>query len=171
MSTPARSLTDYDERITAKADKVVETARECGKAISYGEAIDRSKKRLGCNGKREFAKPDLDDPSNYDTLQGRKHIKFTALLELALWMGLDGVETRVIQIPSKENLGVAVMHARVTMSDGSFFEGVGDADGTNCNTNIAQHRIRMAETRAIGRALRMATGRGDAFAEELGGGQ
>jgi hypothetical protein len=47
------------------------------------------------------------------------------------------------------------------------FNGIGDAGPGNVNRMIAPHVIRMAETRAIGRALRFATN-APTLAEELG---
>ena len=55
--------------------------------------------------------------------------------------------------------------------DCKFFTGYGDADSKNVNQTIALHKIRMAETRAVNRALRLATNIGMTSAEELGEGK
>lgn len=52
--------------------------------------------------------------------------------------------------------------------DERVFVEVGDCDDSNCGTMIRAHKVRMAATRAKGRALRDALGIGEALAEEIG---
>jgi len=101
-------------------------------------------------------------------LQGKEYILFEGLLEIAHaeWE-LAGIETTMVQAPSKENGHEAIIHAVVRTKDGKTFSGYGDASPNNVNKMIVPHIIRMAETRAIGRALRFLTGFGTVF-EELG---
>lgn len=101
-------------------------------------------------------------------LQGKEYILFEGLLEIAHKdYKLMSIEPEVLQLPNKENGQQAVVKAVVRTEDGKTFVGHGDADPTNVNKMIAKHLIRMAETRAVGRALRMLTGFGTVF-EELG---
>ena len=48
---------------------------------------------------------------------------------------------------------VFIFKAKV-MGETGTFEAHGDADSTNVNSQVAKHKIRMAETRAVNRALR-----------------
>ena len=50
-----------------------------------------------------------------------------------------------------------------------IFTGHGDANNSNVNSMIANHKYRMAETRAIARALRLYNNIGMCSVEELGG--
>lgn len=81
-----------------------------------------------------------------------------------------GFNTELLQIPSKSNDMTAIAKAVVTVKDGENireFTGIGDASPSSVNRMIAPHIIRMAETRALGRAMRFLTGFGTVF-EELG---
>ncbi|MEV2907586.1 hypothetical protein ABNF65_02805 [Paenibacillus larvae] len=103
------------------------------------------------------------------TLQGKEFVLFEGLLEVAHRdYKLSGVMTDILQLPNVENEMQAVVKAVITTEDGRTFTGLGDADPKNVNKMVSKHLIRMAETRAIGRALRFLTGYGT-LAEELGG--
>lgn len=97
------------------------------------------------------------------TLQGKEFIKHSGLLDIAHKMGLKSIETEMIT-NEKE---VKIFKATITMGDGSVFTGHGDADETNVNSVIKPHMIRIAETRAINRALRFATDIGICSYDEL----
>jgi hypothetical protein len=101
-------------------------------------------------------------------LKGKDYILFQGLLEIAHSdYKMQSIETDIIQLPNEENGREAVIKATVKTEDGKTFTGVGDASPQNVNKMIASHIIRMAETRAIGRALRFLTGFGTML-EELG---
>lgn len=101
-------------------------------------------------------------------LNGKEYILFEGLLECAhAEYDLQSIETDIIQLPTQENGMEAIFQAKVTTKDGKTFIGTGDASPENVNSKIAKHLIRMAETRAVGRALRFLTGFGTVF-EELG---
>jgi hypothetical protein len=51
---------------------------------------------------------------------------------------------------------------------GEIYSDVGDANPQNCNSRVSKHLLRMASTRAIGRALRSFTNIGMTCLEELG---
>jgi hypothetical protein len=94
-------------------------------------------------------------------------ISFKGLLALAHDDGLKSVKTTVVQLPTEENGKTAVITAEVTTAKGTF-TGTGDASPANVNRRIAPHVLRMAETRAIARAFRLAVNIGVVAIEELG---
>lgn len=104
-------------------------------------------------------------------LQGKEYVLFEGLLEVTHEnFHLVGMESEIQQYPSSENGNVAIVKATVTVKDKDeikTFVGTGDASPTSVNKMIAPHIIRMAETRAYGRAMRFLTGFGTVF-EELG---
>jgi hypothetical protein len=93
-------------------------------------------------------------------------VTFKGLLSLAHEDGLKSVRTKIVQLPTEENGRTAVVQARVRTGRGSF-TGTGDANPGNVNRRIAPHVIRMAETRATARALRLAVNIGEVSIEEL----
>ena len=99
-------------------------------------------------------------------LQGRDFILFEGLLHLAHQEGLSKVETQLIQAPGPENNFLAIVHAEVETNKG-VFNGLGDASPESVNKNVAPHLIRLAETRALARALRFAINVGMTTVEEL----
>lgn len=120
------------------------------------------------------------DPKYIVTLQGKEHVLYAGLLNEAHERGLGSIETELIQAPSAQNEYVAIAKARVKMYQGigaeersdkppeyRLFEEYGDASPRNVNSKIASALIRMALTRAKGRALRDAVNIGETMAEEL----
>lgn len=99
--------------------------------------------------------------------QGKRFVLYAGLLDEAHTRGLRSVETDLLQAPSQENGGVAIVKAVVRTEEGKF-SGIGDASAANVGKNIAPHVIRMAETRAKARALRDAINVGVTAFEELG---
>ena len=94
---------------------------------------------------------------------------FRDLLSRAHNMGLTHIKTKAISISDPPERR-AVFKATVTMrtEDGLLdFVGHGDCDEKNTHALIAPHYIRMAETRAIARALRWATNEGRTCEEEM----
>lgn len=114
------------------------------------------------------SKTDIDDiPEEYiKELQGKKFITHQGLLWLAHKKGIGSIHTEMLTAALSE---VVIFKATVTMKDGGTYVGHGDADKNNVNGNIAVHKIRMAETRAINRALRLAVNCGMTSSDELGG--
>lgn len=92
------------------------------------------------------------------SLQGKDFILYGGLVTLAHARGFKGMRTELLQAPNKSNDNMCIVRAIVTDENGIEWHGIGDADDTNTNKNIAKHKIRMAETRAKGRALRDALG-------------
>lgn len=103
-------------------------------------------------------------------LQGREFVTYEGLLDEAHAQGLKSVRTTLVQVPSEQNGNTAICTAEVELvKDGEtrVFTGIGDATPRNVNRNIANHLIRMAETRAKARALRDAINVGMTALEEL----
>lgn len=107
------------------------------------------------------------DPKFVVNLSGKDHVLYAGLLAEAHERGLQSIETQLIQIPAEENGNTAIARAVVRLKDGTFFEEYGDASPKNVNARIATALIRMALTRAKGRALRDAVNVGQAMVEEL----
>jgi len=97
-------------------------------------------------------------------LQGKEYILFSGLLWLAHRNGLKSIETNLVQ--HDRDTGFALVKARVTGDRGEFTS-YGDADPITCGKKIASAYIRMADTRAVARALRFYTGTGMTALEEL----
>ena len=102
-------------------------------------------------------------------VQGNKeHPTWKAVLDALHQMGLKSIETEIVMVPTPENGDTAIVKARITMEDSSFFEAVGLASASNVpNPNIAKHLLHMAETRAKGRAGRDAINVAEAILEEM----
>jgi hypothetical protein len=100
-------------------------------------------------------------------LKGKDFPLYAGVLDLAHQLGLQSIETQLIQIPGETNDYTAIAKATVRMKDGSVFEEFGDANPRNVTPMIAPAIIRMALTRAKGRALRDAVNIGQTILEEL----
>lgn len=117
------------------------------------------------------------DKKNIITLQGKDFVTYEGLIDELHRQGLMGVSTQLLQVPDKDNSGVAIVQAQITMrspvgEDGTFltrqFTGIGDAGPASLKSNMVPAAVRMAETRAIARAARLATNIGMTAFEELG---
>lgn len=94
-------------------------------------------------------------------------VSLKGLLSLAHDEELRSVRTRIIELPSAQNGQRAVIKAFVRTKRG-VFSGTGDATPENVNPEVSGHTIRVAESRAIARALRLAVNIGEVAIEELG---
>src|SRR5438067_2856701 len=101
------------------------------------------------------------------SLKGKEYPLFAGVLDAATRAGLKSLTTRIVQIPTLENGGLAVVMARAEFEDGRVFEDVGDASPANCSSQIAAAALRIASTRAKGRCLRDALNVGQTLYEEL----
>ena len=99
-------------------------------------------------------------------LQGRDYLNHSGLLRVAHENGLTGIQTELVSWDAKGR--AAVMKATATGERGTY-TGYGDANPSNVGKNIAGATLRMAETRAVNRALRLYTGLGMTTTEELPG--
>lgn len=115
--------------------------------------------------------------------QGRRMALYPGVLDAAHKKGLNEIWTDLVQAPTEENGNVAIVKARVevvqrdpdtglpvTDPDGvaatQIFTAYGDASPGNVSRNIVPHVLRMAETRAKGRALRDAVNVAEALADD-----
>ena len=99
-------------------------------------------------------------------LQGKEYVLFSGLLMMAHENGLQGCNTEIAHMDIAA--GECVMVATVTGSRGTF-NAHGDATPANTSKMVRTAFIRMAETRAVCRALRLYLGTGMTAFEELPG--
>jgi hypothetical protein len=102
-------------------------------------------------------------------LEGRWHVTHSALLRIAERRRCSGIKTAIQNRLSDPHANRWVFKATVykdTLSKG--FVGYGDADPTNTSPLVRGAEMRVAETRAVNRALRKAYGIGLCSVEELG---
>lgn len=105
-----------------------------------------------------------------DNQTTRKVVTFAQLLSQAKRGGFRGVRTEIVQLPTEANRNTAVFRATVTMLDSvgeMHFDGTGEATPANVKPAMVTCLPRIAETRAIVRALKLAVGVGDVAMEEL----
>src|SRR5262249_10246920 len=97
------------------------------------------------------------------------YVTHAGLLRLASRRRCDGIRTALQQRLSDPVANRWVFKATVYKSPGSKgFVGYGDADPSNISTFMHGAEMRIAETRAVNRALRKAYGIGLCSVEELG---
>lgn len=101
-------------------------------------------------------------------IQGGDFVLFEGLLDLAHQEGLKRVETELISVPGDENDHTAIVRAVVETEKGTF-TGLGDASPASAEGPMRPHLVRLAETRAVARAFRLAVNVGTTAFEELGG--
>nr|BDD44495.1 hypothetical protein 1 [Desulfobacteraceae bacterium] len=87
-------------------------------------------------------------------IKNKDFVLYAGVLDLATQKGLLKLEVELLQYPTKENGYEAICHAVAEGKNGEVFSDIGDANPRNCTEMIAKHLIRMASTRAKGRALR-----------------
>ena len=90
-----------------------------------------------------------------------------AFFDLAHQRGLYKIDVHVIQYPSNDNGREAICEATVESKTGEVFCDIGDANPKNCSSEISNHILRMASTRAKARAMRDFTNIGMTCLEEL----
>ncbi len=102
-------------------------------------------------------------------LEGRWYVTHSGLLRLASRKGCRGITTILQERLSDVGAGRWVFKATVYKSLSSKgFVGYGDADPSNVSLMVHGAEMRIAETRAVNRALRKAYGIGLCSVEELG---
>ena len=99
-------------------------------------------------------------------VERKEVVTVKGLLHLAHAERLSAIHTRLVQSPTKDNGETAIALVRVQTARGSF-SGLGDANPRNVTARVSLHFIRMAETRALARALRAALDIGAVAIEEL----
>src|SRR5258708_4507072 len=102
-------------------------------------------------------------------LDGKWYVTHSGLLQLASRKGCRGITTILQERLSDVGAGRWVFKATVYKSPSSKgFVGYGDADPSNVSSLMHGAEMRIAETRAVNRALRKAYGIGLCSVEELG---
>jgi hypothetical protein len=102
-------------------------------------------------------------------LDGRWYVTHTGLLDLARRNRCSGVRVQIVREFCDSASGRWVFKATVYKSPRSRgFVGYGDADPSNVSSLVHGAEMRVAETRAVNRALRKAYGIGLCSVEELG---
>jgi hypothetical protein len=103
-------------------------------------------------------------------LEGRWYVTHAGLLRIAQRKHCCGIKSVLVERLSDPLAGRWLFRATVYKSPRSRgFVGYGDADPSNCSTLVHGAEMRVAETRAVNRALRKAYGIGLCSVEELGG--
>jgi hypothetical protein len=115
---------------------------------------------------------DMLTKEHYASIQGKEYILLKGLLLMAHEAGFRGMQSEITQVASKENGWRAVAHVTVHLQgedeQPSIFEACADA---SVETTKLLAYERMAETRALSRALRFALNWGDVTADEMPDGE
>jgi len=98
-------------------------------------------------------------------LQGKDFITFEGLL--AQFHNNGGSSIRTQELPN--STAEEPRFKAIVKGEKGEFMGHGDANNLNVNKLVAKHKYRMAETRAIARALRWYNNIGMCSLDELGG--
>jgi hypothetical protein len=101
-------------------------------------------------------------------LNGRWYVTHSGLLRVAQRKRCSGIKTELQASFSNPAEGYWVFKATVLRSRSESFVGYGDASPSNVSTLVHGAEMRVAETRAVNRALRKAYGIGICSVEELG---
>jgi len=101
-------------------------------------------------------------------LQGRWYITHAGLLRLARRKRCLSIKTILVEHFSDPTADRWIFKAMVHSSPSHCFVGFGDADPSNVSSTMHGAELRIAETRAVNRALRKAYGVGICSVEELG---
>ena len=102
-------------------------------------------------------------------LDGRWYVTHTGLVRLARRKRCSGIHVEAVPALCDSAASRYVLKATVFPSKGSVgFVGCGDADPSNVSPLVRGAEMRVAETRAVNRALRKAYGIGICSVEEIG---
>ena len=104
------------------------------------------------------------DPRFIVDLHGKQYITHEGLLSLAHEAGLKAISTALI---SYQGVGKEAVVQATAEGEKGTYTGLGDASPQNVGKNIATATLRMAETRAVNRALRAYLGIGMTTFEEM----
>ena len=101
-------------------------------------------------------------------VDGKWYVSHSGLVLIAHRRKCCGIITNVEQQMTDASVGRWVFRATVHKSPSKTFVGYGDADPSNVSYLIRGAEMRVAETRAVNRALRKAYGIGICSVEEIG---
>jgi len=99
-------------------------------------------------------------------LQGREYLTHNGLLRVAHEHGLKSIQNELIHWDPKAKAAVI---RTIVEGERGVYTGYGDANPNNVAKHLREATLRMAETRAVNRALRLYTGLGMTTTEELPG--
>jgi hypothetical protein len=102
------------------------------------------------------------------SLSGKWYVSHSGLLRIAHRRRCVGIDTEIEQHTTKPSVSRWVFRATVHKSKSTRFVGYGDADPSNVSAVVRGAEMRVAETRAVNRALRKAYGIGICSIEEIG---
>jgi hypothetical protein len=101
-------------------------------------------------------------------LDAKWYVTHSGLLRVAHRRRCFGITTELVESVSDPKEGRWVFRATVAKSEAENFVGYGDADPSNVSFLVHGAEMRVAETRAVNRALRKAYGIGICSVEEIG---
>ena len=102
-------------------------------------------------------------------IDGNWYVTHTGLIRLARRKRCNGIRVEAVETLSDSAANRFVLKATVfTSKTSSGFVGYGDADPSNVSSLVRGAEMRVAETRAVNRALRKAYGIGICSIEEIG---
>ena len=101
-------------------------------------------------------------------LDGNWYVTHSGLLRIAQRRRCSGIKTELAESVSNPRESLWVFKATVFKSESQYFVGYGDADPSNVSPLVHGAEMRVAETRAVNRALRKAYGIGICSIEEIG---
>lgn len=101
-------------------------------------------------------------------LDGRWYVTHSGLLRVAERRKCSGIKSELMESVSSPSGARWVFKATVLKSASTSFVGHGDADPSNVSPLVHGAEMRVAETRAVNRALRKAYGIGICSVEEIG---
>jgi len=99
---------------------------------------------------------------------GKWYVSHSGLLRIAHRRRCVGIDSEIEQHTTEASVGRWVFRATVHKSKSTSFVGYGDADPSNVSSLVRGAEMRVAETRAVNRALRKAYGIGLCSVEEIG---
>ncbi len=105
---------------------------------------------------------------NTRMLDGSWYVTHSGLLRIAQRRRCSGIKTELAESVSNPRESRWVFKATVFKSESQYFVGYGDADPSNVSSLVHGAEMRVAETRAVNRALRKAYGIGICSIEEIG---
>jgi hypothetical protein len=99
---------------------------------------------------------------------GKWYVSHSGLLRIAHRRRCVGIDTEIEQHTTEASVSRWVFRATIHKSKSTSFVGYGDADPSNVSALVHGAEMRVAETRAVNRALRKAYGIGICSVEEIG---
>lgn len=112
-----------------------------------------------------------EEMTTFEDLLSDAHEKFGEKMHIRTELVKDGNEKLVLNFEKKRALVKAQVYIRRDDKNTQVFEAHGDTTEENVKGDVGKHFIRLAETRAIARALRWATNNASVAKEETDEGE